>query len=159
MRKGWQIPNRRNSNTSVSVSSSESLAEVIQPSSFKSGSSSLHYLSSSISSQPGSYGSWFNKRPTISQFFQPSPSLKHNESWERLQTTAGNMQRTSSSSSLQQATSRLSLTTPQQSPSISEYDEYPWMGTPGSPNVGDVSHAPPLVKNISYRFPNPKSVV
>lgn len=153
LRKGWQIPNRRNSNTSVSVSSSESLAEVIQPSSFKSGSSSLHYLSSSISSQPGSYGSWFNKRPTISQFFQPSPSLKHNESWERLQTTAGNMQRTSSSSSLQQATSRLSLTTPQQSPSISEYDEYPWMGTPGSPNVGDVSHAPPLVKNISYKFP------
>ncbi|CAI4044439.1 Lst4p SKDI_11G0450 [Saccharomyces kudriavzevii IFO 1802] len=153
LRKAWQIPNRRNSNISVSVSSSESLAEVIQPSSFKSGSSSLHYLSSSISSQPGSYGSWFNKRPTLSQFFQPSPSLKHNESWERLQTTTGNLQRTSSSSSLQQATSRLSLTTPQQSPSISEYDEYPWMGTPSSPNVGDTSHAVPLVKNISYKFP------
>ncbi|CAI4044818.1 hypothetical protein N7582_003367 [Saccharomyces uvarum] len=153
LRKGWQIPNRRNSNTSVSVSSSESLAEVIQPSSFKSGSSSMHYLSSSISSQPGSYGSWFNKRPTLSQFFQPSPSLKHNESWERLQTTAGNLHRTSSSSSLQQATSRLSLTTPQQSPSISEYDEYPWMGTPGSPNVGDTSHAPQFIKNISYKFP------
>lgn len=136
-RRGWTIPTQRNTYSSVSLSSNDSsLGEVIQPSSLKSSESSLHYLSSSLSSHPGSYGSWFNKRPSLSQFMPQSPSAKTNDSNERVPT----LQRVTSNTSLHQynvippspvqaPTLRGTTLTPQPSPSISEYDEYPWFGT------------------------------
>ncbi|CCK69209.1 Lst4p KNAG_0C00960 [Huiozyma naganishii CBS 8797] len=141
--KGWEIPKKSTSLRSVSISSDSSGAEVIQPSSLKSGSSSFKYLSSSLSSQPGSYGSWFNKRPTFHDYSSQSPTGgKGNDSWERIPTTLtlnGPLQRTTSSTSLHQVFGRPSggpsNQTPQQSPSISEYDEYPWFGTPESPRI------------------------
>ncbi|CAL9731646.1 protein Lst4p [Monosporozyma unispora] len=175
-RKGWEIPRKNSASIrSTSMSSDDSIAEVIQASSFKSGSSSLRYLSSSLSSQPGSYGSWFNKRPSLPQFMSQSPSVKGSDSWERVPTMSNpynlqscasgtthlnnnpmnnnvsgnnvnglnsNLHRTPSGTSLHQLYGRsynmssgLSQT-PQQSPSISEYDEYPWFGTtPESPRI------------------------
>lgn len=178
-KKGWEIPQKKSSSfRSTSLSSDDSIAEVIQPSSFNSGSSSLRYLSTSISSQPGSYGSWFSKKPSLHRFLSQSPSIKNNDSWERvsiisnpysLQTCNNNtningcinnyyspyssnsnsnsninctVQRSSSGTSLFQNFNRLYNTgctsnqTPQPSPSISEYDEYPWFGTtPESPRM------------------------
>lgn len=145
-RKGWEIPSNTNSNGVVSVSSDESLAHVIQPSSLKSNSNSLQYLSSSLSSQPGSsYGSWFNKRPSVSQLMQSSPSTKNADQWDRITTSnlnnAGSLQRTASSTSLHQAIGRGAGLTPQPSPSISEYDEFPWFGTPSSPRVDSIQNS------------------
>lgn len=173
-RKGWEIPKKNTrSLRSISLSSDDSTAEVIQASSFKSGSSSLRCLSSSLSSQHGSYGSWFNKRPSLPQFMSQSPSAKGGDSWERVPTVTNsynpqvcnngtthlsntttsmngngpnalnsNLHKTSSGTSLHQLSGRSynmssgSNHTPQQSPSISEYEEYPWFGTtPESPRV------------------------
>ncbi|EDO18998.1 hypothetical protein Kpol_2002p69 [Vanderwaltozyma polyspora DSM 70294] len=129
--KGWEIPRRRSAHSVASISSGESLAEVIQPSSLKSGSNSLHQLYASLSNNYGtSYGSWFNKRPNISQFMQYSSPSNSNESWDR----AASIHRTNSGNSIQQLRAGFGIT-PQQSPSISEYDEYPWFGTPNSPHV------------------------
>lgn len=149
-RKGWEIPSNSNSNGVVSVSSDESLAHVIQPSSLKSNSNSLQYLSSSLSSQHGSsYGSWFNKRPSVSQLMQSSPSTKNADQWDRISTSnAGSLQRTASSTSLHQATGRGVGLTPQPSPSISEYDEYPWFGTPSSPRVESMQTSHCIPKGV-----------
>lgn len=148
-RKPWEIPYNNSSNSIVSVSSDESLAHVIQPSSLKSASNSLQYLSSSLSSQQGSsYGSWFNKRPSVSQLLHGSPSAKSSDQWEK--PMSGSMRKTSSNTSLHQMFARNTANvTPQQSPSISEYEEYPWFGTPttGSSRVEQVTHHPKLPPN------------
>lgn len=135
---GWQIPSKKGTNGSVSVSSNESLAKVIQPSSLRSGGSSVHYLSTSLSSHPNSYGSWLNKRGSFYQFLQGSPNVKHgHESWEKHHVSNsssnntrnlgnGNIYRTTSSSSLLNFGTSAVVHTPQQSPSILEYEEYPW---------------------------------
>lgn len=158
---GWEIPKKASSNMSVSLSSDDSNGEVIQPSSFKSGSSSFKYLSSSLSSQPGSYGSWFNKRPSLSQFIQQSPSIKNEDSWESISSfqyhnasatsnANGTLHKTASTSSLHQLFNRVpnSNQTLQPSPSISEYDEYPWLGTPESPRVDGVFYSAVNNNNI-----------
>ncbi|SCW03162.1 LAFE_0G04324g1_1 [Lachancea fermentati] len=122
--KGWEIPCKTSRYTSTSLSSDESSAHVIQPSSIKSGSSSLQYLSSSMSSAYGSYGSWFNKR------FAQSPSGKTNDPSDQ----PFSLHRNNSSTSLHQMAMNNRIT-PQPSPSLNEYDEYPWTSTSGSPRV------------------------
>ncbi|GAV56250.1 hypothetical protein ZYGR_0BB00270 [Zygosaccharomyces rouxii] len=133
--KGWEIPRNSSRNSMVSVSSNDQLAEVIQPSSLKSVSNSLHYLSSSLSSHNGSssYGSWFSKI-TGSQA-SPSIALKNIDQWDRISAPIG----TPGSITNQQHVGRgggMGLT-PQPSPSISEYEEFPWIGTPSSPRTGN----------------------
>ncbi|CCH60371.1 hypothetical protein TBLA_0C05730 [Henningerozyma blattae CBS 6284] len=173
--KGWEIPKKRGTTNLASISSNEFLGDVIQPSSFKSGSSSLHHLFSSISSQTGSHGSWFSKRPTISQHMQHTPSTISSGSYDRLPSLfrsssntsifggqGSGQGRTFSNLSSSFATTALaSFSTPQQSPSISEYDDYPWFGTPStnnsntnntelfSYNNGSLSYK----KNSKYNFP------
>lgn len=131
--KGWEIPRNSSRNSMVSLSSNEQLAEVIQPSSLKSAGSSLHYLSSSLSSHNGSsYGSWFNKFTGS----QTSPSLKGSDHWDKISApinTPGSITNT------HQTVRGLGLT-PQPSPSISEYEEFPWMGTPGSPRGENIQN-------------------
>lgn len=131
--KGWEIPRNNSRNSMVSLSSNEQLAEVIQPSSLKSGSSSLQYLSSSLSSHYGSsYGSWFNKFTGS----QTSPSLKGSDHWDKISAPIGTP---GSVSNAHQVVRGLGLT-PQPSPSITEYEEFPWMGTPNSPRGEGVSN-------------------
>lgn len=121
--KGWEIPRtKRNPTFSVtSVSSNETGAHnFIQPSSLKSGTSSIQYLSSSLNSTYGSYGSWFKK---VAQ----SPSSRSNDSSQDGSVTLhGNSSNTSLHQSLIGNSSNLERITPQPSPSILEYDEYPW---------------------------------
>lgn len=140
-KKGWEIPRKSNRNSMVSVSSNEHLAEVIQPSSLKSGSNSLQYLSSSLSSQNGSssYGSWFSKI-TGSQA-SPSLAMKNNDYWDRISAPVGTPSGIVNPQHQQQQINRGSGVglTPQPSPSISEYEEFPWMGTPNSPRIGNGS--------------------
>ncbi|KAL3229649.1 Protein LST4 [Nakaseomyces bracarensis] len=131
--KGWKIPSsHRSATSSVSISSGESLAEVIQPSSLKSlNTTSLHNFSSSLSNQLGtSYGSWFNgsitgsfsninpissgtttntigfsnsfKKNNLSALFQNSPSSAGTDGWDRIGTTTTN-------TTLQRTTSNSSL--------------------------------------------------
>ncbi|CAR29862.1 ZYRO0G18744p [Zygosaccharomyces rouxii] len=133
--KGWEIPRNNSRNSMVSVSSNEQLAEVIQPSSLKSGSNSLQYLSSSLSSHngPSSYGSWFSKITGS----QASPSLapKNIDQWDRISAPIGTPGSITSQQHFGRGTG-MGLT-PQPSPSISEYEEFPWMGTPSSPRAGN----------------------
>ncbi|QLG73447.1 hypothetical protein HG535_0E05310 [Zygotorulaspora mrakii] len=139
-RRPWEIPYNNSSSSVVSVSSNESLAHVIQPSSLKSSSNSLQYLSSSLSSQQGSsYGSWFKKRPNVTQLLHGSPSAKSSDQWEKNST--GSVRKNSSNSSLHQMFSKnMGYGTPQQSPSINEYDEYPWFGTPTTCKTESTAH-------------------
>lgn len=168
---GWEMPKKANSNISVSLSSDDSNGQVIQPSSIKSGGSSFKYLSSSLSSQPGSYGSWFSKRPSLSQFISQSPSIKNDDTWERISafqyhntnggtsTVNGTLHKTASTSSLHQLFNRIPNPnqTPQPSPSISEYDEYPWLGTPESPRV-DGYYYSAINNNNSIKLPQNMSL-
>ncbi|CDO91825.1 unnamed protein product [Kluyveromyces dobzhanskii CBS 2104] len=123
--KGWEIPRvKRNPAFSVtSVSSDETgVQSFIQPSSLKSGASSVQYLSSSLNSVSGSYGSWFKKAGQ-------SPSSRSNDSSST--EGAATLQRNNSSTSLHQQAvlSNVNVSqrvTPQQSPNVADYDEYPW---------------------------------
>lgn len=126
--KGWEIPKRQTTYSLASISSDETSAHVIQPSSLRS-SSSIQYLSSSITSNYGSYGSWFKKS-------LQSPSTKTNDSFEN---------QNSSNSSLPLASQN--KLTPQPSPSIAEYDEYPWNGITG--NILTASPKFDIHRNIS----------
>lgn len=138
--QGWEIPNKRNTSPVTCVSSDGYLGDVVQPSSFKSGSSSLHQLFTTLSSQPHSYGSWLNKKPSLSQYAQQTPST--NSSSGSADRTSGVLYRSVSSTSLHGPQVRTmsnfnfnflvsgGFSTPQPSPSISEYDEFPWAGTP-----------------------------
>ncbi|QEU58520.1 Lst4 [Kluyveromyces lactis] len=122
--KGWEIPRiKRDPTFSItSVSSDETGVQTfIQPSSLKSGASSVQYLSSSLNSAYGSYGSWFKK---VAQ----SPSSRSNESSHEVPPI---LHRNSSSTSFHQQavlgnTNGSQRVTPQPSPTIAEYDEYPW---------------------------------
>lgn len=126
--KGWEIPRtKRNPTLGVtSVSSDETgVQSFIQPSSLKSGASSVHYLSSSLNSTYGSYGSWFKKvaqSPSSSQ--ETTSILRHNGS-----STSLHQQAILSNANVSQRA------TPQPSPTVTEYDEYPWIG--GSPITRD----------------------
>ena len=123
--KGWEIPRTKRNPTfsTTSVSSDETgVQNFIQPSSLKSGASSVHYLSSSLNSAYGSYGSWFKK-------VGHSPSAKSNDS---SQEGSVSLHRNNSSTSLHQQAllsnaNNSQRITPQPSPSITEYDEYPWL--------------------------------
>lgn len=144
----WEIPREDTLSSKVSLSSDESLAYVIQPSSLKSASNSIQCLSSSLSSQHGlSYGSWFTKRSNGSQATLNSPSNKTNEQWDKINNTNGSssLHKTSSSTSLHQFSARGGIT-PQPSPSISELDEYPWFGTSDSPRAEPSQNLHPIAK-------------
>lgn len=150
-KNAWEIPRENSVNSRVSLSSDESLAYVIQPSSLKSVSNSVQCLSSSLSSQHGSsYGSWFNKRGNGSQATLNSPSVKPDH-WDSVNAAGGHvsgvMSKTGSSSSLHQFYLRGSGVTPQPSPSISELEEYPWFGTGGSPRPENNQTWHPTSKN------------
>lgn len=148
-KNAWEIPRDNSLDSKVSLSSDESLAYVIQPSSLKSVTNSVQCLSSSLSSQHGSYGSWFNKRGSGSQATLHSPSLKA-EHWDHMNHTNGSalgtMPKTASNSSLHQFYLRGSGATPQQSPSISELEEYPWFGTSSSPRPENSQTSHPMNK-------------
>lgn len=150
-KNAWEIPRDHSLGSKVSLSSDESLAYVIQPSSLKSVSNSVQCLSSSLSSQHGSsYGSWFNKRGNGSQATLNSPSVK-TDNWDNLSTTNGNvpgvMPKTASNSSLHQIYLRGSGITPGPSPSISELEEYPWFGTGSSPRLENNQPLHPVGKH------------
>ncbi|CAG62679.1 uncharacterized protein GVI51_M08173 [Nakaseomyces glabratus] len=118
--RGWKIPSSyRSATSSVSISSDESLAEVIQPSSLKSTTSiPFQNFSSSLSNQlySSSYGSWFNgsitgsftnsnplsngtsnmatfsssfKKNNISSIFQSNSPTAGTDSWERPENNTG----------------------------------------------------------------------
>lgn len=178
--KGWKIPSsHRSATSSVSISSDESLAEVIQPSSLKSlNATSLHSFSSSLSNQLGtSYGSWFNgsitgsfsninpvssgtnnaaaygtssKKNNPSQLFQNSPNTAGTDGWDRIGTTNTN-------TTIQRTTSNSSLRhlmIPYQhqltSPSTnSEYEEYPWFGTTNGNSGGTTAAATNVYATVS----------
>lgn len=152
-RKGWEIPKRATTTfTSTYISPRESpLAEVIQASSFKSG-NSLRYLSSSLTSQQSSYGSWLSHHPSIAKWMSRSPSVNGSDSsWVRasgngLNGSTSVFQKTSSSTSLHQSSfernGQNSYYTPQPSPSIIEYENSPWFETPGSLHSLDLYRAP-----------------
>lgn len=143
--KGWEIPTRTTTQSVASLSSGESFAEVIQPSSVKSGNSSLHQLYASLSSNyPSSYGSWYKQRSSATQHAQHHSPIPSDDSWERVT----NMQRTNSGSSFHQFRSGFGII-PQPSPSISEYDEYPWFGTPGSSQV-EATAPNNFISNVTF---------
>ncbi|QLQ77957.1 hypothetical protein HG537_0A02040 [Torulaspora globosa] len=147
--KAWEIPRENSLSSKVSLSSDESLAYVIQPSSLKSASNSIQCLSSSLSSQHGlSYGSWFTKRSNGSQATLNSPSNKTSEQWEKISNTNGasSLHKTNSNTSLHQFFARGSGATPQPSPSISELDEYPWFSGSDSPRPEPGQNLHPIAK-------------
>ncbi|CEP64435.1 Lst4p LALA0_S11e04038g [Lachancea lanzarotensis] len=143
--KGWEIPKKNVSLSSTSLSSDETAAQVIQPSSIKSSSSSLQYLSSSLSSAYESYGSWFSKRmgmtaaPTSGQgssgYFGNSlhsPPAKVGEYTDHFPFQHHN----GSNFSLPQTNWNVNRVTPLPSPLAVEQDEFPWTSsTPGSPHT------------------------
>lgn len=144
----WEIPRDNSVSSKVSISSDESLAYVIQPSSLKSA-SSIQCLSSSLSSQHGlSYGSWFTKRSNGSQATLNSPSNKATEQWDKINNSNGasSLQKTGSSTSLHQFFGRGNGITPQPSPSISELDEYPWFSGSDSPRPDPGQNLHPVAK-------------
>lgn len=140
--KGWEIPNKKTPNSSTSLSSDETSAQVIQPSSIRSSSSSLQYLSSSLSSVYGSYGSWFSKRIGMQ-----SPSAKTNESSEQSYFQHHN----GSSTSLHQVALNHNRVTPLPSPSINEYEEFPWCSSPSSPRTDNTQQAWPAHTEPSFQ--------
>lgn len=146
--KGWEIPRNSSRNSMVSVSSGDQLAEVIQPSSLKSGSNSLQYLSSSLSSHNGSssYGSWFSK--ITGSHASPSVAPKNIDHWDRISAPIG----TPGSITSQQLIGRNSGMglTPQPSPSVSEYDEFPWIGTPNSPKTNNDNNINSISNNTHF---------
>ncbi|SCU99597.1 LAME_0G04126g1_1 [Lachancea meyersii CBS 8951] len=142
--KGWEIPKKNASLSSTSLSSDGTPAQVIQPASIKSSSSSLQYLSSSLSSAYGSYGSWFGKRmgttaaPTSGQNLNHygssmhSPSSKPSEYIDHSPFQHHN----GSNSSLHQMSFTTNRVTPLPSPLAMEQEEYPWTSsTPSSPRA------------------------
>ncbi|SCU96094.1 LAFA_0G04214g1_1 [Lachancea sp. 'fantastica'] len=141
--KGWEIPKKNVSLSSTSLSSDETAAQVIQPSSLKSSSSSLQYLSSSLSSAYGSYGSWFSKRmgmtaaPTSGQGSGHFGTSIHSPPAKVDNTDHFPFQHHNGSSlSLHQAGSSTNRLTPLPSPLSIEQDEYPWTSsTPSSPHI------------------------
>lgn len=149
--KGWEIPKKPLSMSTTSVSSDEtSQPHVIQPSSFRSGGSSVQYLSSSLSSAHGSYGSWFSKRSTFN-----SPSAKHGGDPLESPLLGAN----GSTPSLHHyattgAGANSSRVTPQPSPSLNEYDEYPWFGT-AMPTPITASPSPRTDKKRLSTCPSP----
>ncbi|CCD22245.1 Lst4p NDAI_0A00870 [Naumovozyma dairenensis CBS 421] len=168
-RSGWVIPKGRKNRSSVSISSNESsYGEVIQPSSsFKSVESSLQNLSSSFSSQPNSYGSWFSKRPSLSSFIPQSPSNKFSIplpansnstatvsalSENKIDRVISNSSSSGGTHNHQVAAPRFppnTFHTPQQSPSISEYEEYPWFETPESLSRMDLESSHSLPNHLN----------
>ncbi|CCE63426.1 hypothetical protein TPHA_0E03360 [Tetrapisispora phaffii CBS 4417] len=158
-RRGWEIPKKNVTQNVTTLSPGESFAHVIQPSSINSG-GSLNQLHASLSSsQSGSYGSWFKQMPSLSHFMQHSNSLKSNDSWDRPASSNMGLQRTTSNTSVQQARLNFGIT-PQPSPSISTYDEYPWFDTPSSSqidtNVLSTTHATaqPIVGANGFLYAN-----
>ncbi|SCU87478.1 LADA_0E04236g1_1 [Lachancea dasiensis] len=139
--KGWEIPKKKTGLSSTSVSSDGTSAQVIQPSSIKSNSSSLQYLSSSLSSAHGSYGSWFGKRMGMTSAITPVPSSNYSNSAHSPSIKASDLYEPSfaqhhngSSTSLHQML--LSRVTPLPSPLAVEHDEFPWTSSvPSSPRT------------------------
>ncbi|CAB4254632.1 similar to Saccharomyces cerevisiae YKL176C LST4 Protein possibly involved in a post-Golgi secretory pathway [Maudiozyma barnettii] len=152
-RNGWEIPQRMGSSSaSIAISPADSTtADVIQPSSFKSGHNSVRYLSSSLSSQQNSYGSWFASRPSITRMLSKSPSVTESESPlfrapPNGMKATNNFHKTSSSTSLHQMGLVRNNPVPyhasQESISMMDFEESLWDGTPESMNSIDLYYAP-----------------
>ncbi|KAG0663660.1 Lst4p [Maudiozyma exigua] len=152
-RNGWEIPQRvSSSSASIAMSPADSNhGVVIQPSSCKSGNNSIRYLSSSLSSQQNSYGSWFTSRPSITRMLSKSPSITGPESTLFRSNQKGskltpNFHKTSSSTSLHQMgvirNNPIPFHASQESMSLLDYEESPWIGTPESMSSIDLYHAP-----------------
>ena len=155
-RNGWEIPQRMSVASSASVAMSPSgttatSGDVIQASSFRSGESSMRYLSSSLSSQQNSYGSWFNSRPSITRMLSRSPSVSGGVSGGGVGSvnankTASALFRTPSSLSLQQSSLRQSSSVTSSNffpdpPALNDYEESAWFGTPESMGSVDMYRA------------------
>ena len=152
-RNGWEIPQRMStSSASIAISpgSTATSGDVIQPSSFRSGESSMRYLSSSLTSQQNSYGSWFNSRPSITRMLSRSPSVSGSESsFARsainVNKTASTLFRTPSTLSLQQANLRRNSASSNNyvpdPPALNDYEESAWFGTPESMGSVDMYRA------------------
>ena len=168
-RNGWEIPQRVSSSAaSIAMSPADTNhGVVIQPSSFKSGNNSIRYLSSSLSSQQNSYGSWFTSRPSITRMLSKSPSITGSESalfrsnQNASKLTPANFHKTPSSTSLHQLGAIRNNPVPfhvsQESMSLLDFEESPWIGTPESMSSIDLYQAPTnrtLTPNI---YPEPES--
>ncbi|SMN19347.1 similar to Saccharomyces cerevisiae YKL176C LST4 Protein possibly involved in a post-Golgi secretory pathway [Maudiozyma saulgeensis] len=152
-RNGWEIPQRMGSSSaSIAISPADSTsADVIQPSTFKSGNNSIRYLSSSLSSQQNSYGSWFTSRPSITRMLSKSPSVTESESPlfrvpPNGMKTTNNFHKTPSSTSLHQMGIVRNNPAPyhasQESMSLLDFEESLWVGTPESMNSIDLYYVP-----------------
>ncbi|AAS52558.2 AEL127Cp [Eremothecium gossypii ATCC 10895] len=139
--KGWEIPRKRSRSSVLSKSSDEtSFAHVFLPSSLRS-TNSLQYISSSLNSQYGSYGSWFKKTiplghsPRINE--SPDNTFMHhhtNSTSSLQQQQAGTCASGNNASSVTTSTTPNTNRWSQGSPSISEYEEYPWLGYGTAPS-------------------------
>ncbi|SCV03436.1 LANO_0G04126g1_1 [Lachancea nothofagi CBS 11611] len=143
--KGWEIPKRNTCPSSTSISSDETSAQVIQPSSIRSSSSSLQYLSSSLSSAYGSYGSWFGKRMGITSATTSGPSIAHNMNPTYSPSAKPSdfsdhsifQLHNGSNSSLHQMLANPNRVTPLASPLTTEHEEFPWTSSAPSSPRGD----------------------
>ena len=168
-RNGWEIPQRVSSSAaSIAMSPVDTNhGVVIQPSSFKSGNNSIRYLSSSLSSQQNSYGSWFTARPSITRMLSKSPSItgsestlfRSNQNGSKL--TPTNFHKTSSNTSLHQLgvirNNPAPLHTSQESMSLLDFEESPWIGTPESMSSIDLYQAPTNRTLTPHIYPEPES--
>ncbi|AMD20357.1 HDL387Cp [Eremothecium sinecaudum] len=139
--KGWEIPRKQSTSSVLSKSSDEaSFAHVFLPSSLRS-TSSLQYISSSLNSQYGSYGSWFKKAMPLGQSPRTGESPDQAFMNNRNNSTPSLHQQLLTTSSSTTSYLTAASTTPntnrwsQGSPSINEYEEYPWPGCATAPSV------------------------
>ncbi|AET41401.1 Lst4p Ecym_8107 [Eremothecium cymbalariae DBVPG len=134
--KGWGIPRKRSTSSVLSKSSEETpFAHVFLPSSLRS-TNSLQCISSSLNSQYGSYGSWFKKSMPLSHSPRASESPENPFLHQRNNSNSSLHQQLLGVTSVSgdNGSTATASTTPtinrwsQGSPSINEYEEYPWLG-------------------------------
>lgn len=144
--KGWEIPRKKSSLSVLGKSSDEtSFAHVFLPSSLRS-TSSLQYISSSLNSQYGSYGSWFKKAVPLSHSPRvgdsPDNAFMHNRN-----NSASSLHQqilTTNSSNTGCPTTPTTNRWSQGSTFINEYEEYSWFGT-------DITYSASNIKSKMHR--------